>query len=352
MRSLVKYSLLALGLIAVLAATAQAAEPKKIAVEKLLTGLRNPTAVAVRPPVGGEPSEIFIAENGAGRVVKLSADGSKKAIDVIAGFPTARKSASSLRTSGVQSIQFLDHMRLVAVGSNDDDKPFVRLYEVPDSDSPVTADHAKQDIDPPTGDSTPAFDANTFFGIARTQPNDRVGDNLLLAAWRGDEPAGLVYAPVRAGTLSDTMHARLKGEKQDVDAGPIAVASSGYVVVANGEPGDSNAPAYLAFFSPLDRRSVLKVSVNLPNISALAYNPKTGNLYATNFQSSANTPAGVYRIDAANDEDARTCNTAKIAEVSRPISLSFDAGSTLYVAALGEEGKSNAGVLLKLTGDL
>jgi hypothetical protein len=352
MRFQPNYSLLALGFIASLAATTQSAEPKKIAVEKLLTGLQNPTAVAVRPPVAGEPAEVFVAENGAGRVIKLSGDDSKKAIDVIAGFPIPGKTTNAIRTNGVQSLYFLDQMRLVAVGGNDDDTPFVRLYEVPDSDSPVTADHAKQDIDPPTNDSTPAFDANTFFCIARTQPNDRVGDNLLLATWRGDEPAGLVYVPVRAGTLSETMHARLKGPKQDVDAGPITVSSSGYVVVANREKGDSDAPTYLAFFSPLDRRAVLKVTVNLRNISALAYSPKTGNLYAANYQSSANTPAGVYRIDAANEEDARTCNTVKIAEVSRPTSLSFTADGTLYVTALGEENQSNAGVLLKVTGDL
>lgn len=346
MRFLAKHPLLVFGLVAAFAAATYAAEPSKFAVDKLLTGLKNPTAVAVRPPIGSEPPEVFIAENGAGRVVKLSGADAKKGVDVIAGFPLPEKSSDSLRATGIQSLQFLDHSRLVVAGGNDDDKPFVRLYEVPDTNSPITAEHAKQDIDLPQGE------ANTFFGIARTQPNDRVGDNLLLAAWRGDQAAGLAYVPVRAGTLGETMQVRSRSAKQDVDAGPIAIASSGYVVVANRATTAADSPGYLAFFSPLERRAVFKVGISFRNIAALAYSPKSGNLYAANFQASDGTPAGIYRIDASNDKDSGSCTPVKIADIARPTALSFATDGTLYVVALGDAENQNAGLLMKITGDL
>src|SRR5215210_2855412 len=111
---------IALGLAWSICATAFGADTKTVAVEKVLTGLKNPNGVAIRPDGGGEAYEIFVVEHGAGRVVKVVSDKPEKRIDVVSGFPTPPANDDNHASAGVQSLYFLDHMRLVVAGRDDD----------------------------------------------------------------------------------------------------------------------------------------------------------------------------------------------------------------------------------------
>jgi hypothetical protein len=320
------------------------ADAPAIAVTKVLTGLKNARDVAVRPEGSGEAYEVFVAESGAGRVVKIRSGKPEKRINVVSGFSTKSANDESFSSGGVHSLRFLDHMRLVIAGGDDDGAPFVRLYELPEPESPLTADQHKQEAHVPESGKEPNLDAHVFHSIARTQPNDRVGDFLLVAAPIDGGSAGLVYVPVRSGTLGDAVPAQLKDANGKFQIGGITVGNSGYVVVATNALGDSSQPSRLAFFSPLDRRVVMQVPTDLQRIVALAYSPKSGNLFVANFPTTDDGRSGIYRIDRMNQPDASACIAVKIADVRSPTALAFAPDGALYVTTASD--------LQKLTGDL
>lgn len=323
-----------------------------VAVKKVLTGLKSPHGVAIRPDGSGKSYEVFVAESGAGRVVKIRSDNPEKRIDVVAGFSTKPENDDSLSSAGAHSLHFLDHMRLVIAGGDDDGAPFVRLYELPEPESPLTADQHKQEANVPETGKEPNFDVHVFRSMARTQPNDRVGDFLLVASPAAGESSGLVYVPVRSGTLGDAVPAQLKNAGGQFQIGGITVGNNGYVIVATNALGDSAQPSRLAFFSPLDRRIVMQVPTELRRIVTLAYNPKSGNLFVANSPSTDDGRAGIYRIDSISQSGAISCNAVNVADVRSPTALAFAPDGTLYVTTTSDSNGKNAGALLKITGDL
>lgn len=111
---------IALGLAWSFVSIAFCADTNAVAVEKVLTGLKNPHGVAVRPDGSGESYEVFVAESGAGRVFKILSSKPEKRVDVVSGFSTKPASDDSLTTAGAHSLHFLDHMRLVIAGGDED----------------------------------------------------------------------------------------------------------------------------------------------------------------------------------------------------------------------------------------
>jgi len=332
-----------LGVLGGLIRVAAAADADQPTIEKVLTSLKNPRGVAIRPDSAGEPYEIFVAESGAGRIIKVASANPKK-IEAVVGFPAPAD--GHFNSPGIQSLQFLDRTRLVVAG-DDDGVPFVRLYELPETDTPLTAEHPKQDIQVPGSDETAS--ARTLRGIARSQPNDRVGDILVIIAWNNGKTTGLVSAPVRAGTLGDAVP--LVDASPDLDANAIAVGAKGHIVVASSSDSERDRSAQLKFLNPLDRRNVMQLPVELSRIVALAYSPRSGNLYAANFPTQGDGKSGIYRIDDAGQRGAPACTATKIADIRHPTALAFAADGTLYVTSSGNPNTEDAGALVKVTGD-
>ena len=259
----------------------------------------------------------------------------------------------NLQSPGVQSLRFLDHTRLVVGGGDEDGKPFARLYELPESNKPLTADQHKQDVELPLGDAEQQTEARTLRGIVRTRPNNQVGDLLIVAAAGDQGPAGLMFIPVRAGTLEGAVVDPAVA-RDVVEAGGISVSNNGYIVVAGASHTNGNRSSAIRFLNPLNRHVVMQVSVDLRRIVALAYSPKSGNLYAANFPTPDDGHSGVYRLDEAGEPGAPACAAVKIAGVRRPTALAFDPHGALYVTALSESARTtpDTGLLVKLTGDL
>ena len=316
-----------------------------VTTKKVLSGLNHPTSIAIRPESGTDTYEVFLAEGGAGRVTKFRSDKPEKRTDVVAGFSTKP-------AAGVQSLYFLDHLRLVVAGGDEDSAPFVRLYELPDSESPLTVDQHKDEAKLPESGTEPRLDAPAFRQLVRTRANDRVGDYLIAAAAGAGESADLIYVPVRSGALGDVVPASLKNGSDNFQVDALAVAENGYVAVAIRLAGDSVGPSRLAFFNPLDRRVVMQMPSGLRNVVALAYSPKSGNLYAANAPANDDSKAGIYRIDSATGGSTPACKAVKVADIRHATALTFAADNTLYVATLDSAKDSNSGTLVKLTGDL
>lgn len=337
--------LLSFAFASLLSSALVASDTANVTTKKVLSGLGHPTSIAIRPESGTDTYEVFVAEGGAGRITKFRSDKPEKRADVVAGFSTKP-------AAGAQSLYFLDHLRLVVAGGDEDGVPFVRLYELPDSESPLTVDQHKDEAKLPEGGTEPHLETRTFRQLVRTRANDRVGDYLIAAIPGESDSADLAYVPVRSGALGDVRPASLKNASANVQVDALAVAENGHVTVAIRLAGDSDGPSQLAFFNPLDRRIVMQMPSGLRNIVALAYSPKSGNLYAANAPGNDGAKPGIYRIDSATGGSTPACKAVKIADVRDATALVFAADNTLYVATSGSAKDSSGGSLLKLSGDL
>src|SRR4051812_30568428 len=187
---------IALGLVCSFGSVAFAADANAVTVKKVLTGLNNPHCIGVRPDGSDEAYEVFVAESGAGRVIKTRSEGLQKRIDVVSGFSTKPVNDDSFSSPGVYSLHFLDHMRLVVAGGDDNGAPFVRIYELPEPESPLTADQHKQEVNMLESSKEPKFEAHVFRSIARTKYNGRLGDFLLVSAPADRGSTTLIFIPV------------------------------------------------------------------------------------------------------------------------------------------------------------
>jgi hypothetical protein len=314
-------------------------------VEKIIGNLNGPCALAVRPG-RSDPIEVFVAECGTGRVIKLTANKSDSNQEVIAGFApqtTDNKSVDKPSVAGIQSLFFLDRTRLVVAGG-DHAKPFIRLYEIGDSNASLKAEDFKQEVKLPSDDNR-AESIHCFHDLARTQPNDKVADVLVTAAMGDRESAGLWKVAVRANTLGDIgQFGGAKAGDNTTAVGGIAVGNPGYVAIIRGSKSDPKQANVLQFLNPVDGRVIFQINTDLQRIVALAYSPATGNLFAADAAS-----GGIYRLDDASELGKPACKAIRVADVERPTAVGFTTDGTLYVTALGDG--DNNGTLLKLTGE-
>ncbi|HJQ81780.1 MAG TPA: hypothetical protein VJ828_17580, partial [Lacipirellulaceae bacterium] len=110
----------------------------EVSVETVLTGLSHPASVAIRPGGTAERYEVFVADSGAQRVVKISSNNPGRSTDVITGFPDASATGKRLTKGNPFCLLFLDEKHLVAgiAGA----PPELRLYELTEADTPLDAD--------------------------------------------------------------------------------------------------------------------------------------------------------------------------------------------------------------------
>ena len=320
-----------------------------IAVETLLNGLKNPCGVAIRPGESTERYEIFVADSGAGRIIRLKNDAEESSpVDVITGFPLSNLGDTGLSV-GPMGLLFLDRRRLV-VGASGDAAATVRLFELEDEAVALPADSAKQQI---TWKAEQA-NFNHVYAIARTRANDIVRDALVVTCFDNALSGDVGTIVLRADTLIELalLNASKAGTESNSPAA-ITIGDGGYIVVGLigklRQPHDSR----LAFHHPASGAGLMELSTELNDILALAYSPSTGNLYAADAAWTDPKNGGVFRIDAANEPSALKSVSVKIADAVRPSGLAFGPDGALYVTAFGDPDETNsAGVLLRITGDL
>lgn len=288
-----------------------------------LRGLNRPCGIVFLPGGTADRFDVFVAETGAGRVVRWSTAGSERPVEVIQGFEVPEE-FDRFAPLGPVSLVFLDPGMLVVGASTADGGALVRSYELSD-DEPLDAS-ADQAVGSPGAKSV-------CLSLTRTRANEFVADALVLA----------IHAGGHGDVLKSRVQAGIVGQprpflKSDLTVPPLSVVTSptGRIVVAG-------AKGELTFYNPIDAHAELRLPTNLKHMVGLAYSPTTDNLYAADFEQ------GIYRIDDVSQPGGPACKPVRVADVQQASALAFAPDGSLYFVTFGD-GKN--GTLQVLPGNL
>ena len=316
-----------------------AAEPK---VETVLEGLINPCGVAIQPETG----VVFVSDSGAGKVLRV-VDG--KAQDVITGSPKDLYGKGPKYEIGPLGIAFFDKGTLVVGdGGFVDGKEFVRVFSVPEAGKTLDYDKDAKSKAGPVEATDDLKPEGNFYGLAVTKSAVYVTSN-------GDDTKGWVLRMTVEGTKFGKLERWLATkEAVNVDA-PVGITVSPRGELVVGQMGEVNMPndSLLTFYSASTGKKLLNLETNLYDITGLAYHPKTGLLYATDFAWMEPKEAGLYRIDRGAKEGNAPIKVTKVVSLEKPTAMAFAPDGALYVTTIGapgeEETAAKTGKLVKVT---
>jgi hypothetical protein len=332
-----------------LIALPRACATDNFAVETIFTGLKNPCGVAIRPGESTDRYEIFVADSGAGRIIRLTSDAPQTGpVEVVTGFALSQLGDINL-TVGPTGLLFLDCRRMV-VGVSGDDGASVRLFELAEGAAALAADSPKQQIKL----KSDRGGLNHAYAIARTQANETVRDALVITCFDNDSSGDVRTIILRADVLTElTLLTASKVQSEITFPAAVAIGDGGYIVVGWIGSLRTRRDSRLTFYNPVNGATLMELSTDLHDIQSLAYSPRTGNLYAADAAWMEPKDGGLFRVDAANEPGAFKCVAVKVADVKHPSALAFGPDGALYITAVGDPGENNSqGVLLRVTGDL
>ncbi len=326
------------------AATAQPQIP--VQVETVVSGLTNPSGVAVQPR-DDQQTQVYVSDSGAQRVVKFDAQNPSEVQPVITDFPKDIYGKGPKYDIGPLGLAFINQDTLVVGGGGQPDgEELLRVYALPQNGGPIKAEDMKTALGPiKPGEQSKSGEGN-FYGVAVTPQAIYVTSN-------GDDTKGWVAkAELTGDTASSYGPYIATKEATGVDA-PVGVAINrkGHIVI--GQMGEISLPgdSLLTFYSPKTGKMLMNLETGLHDIVALAYSP-TGRLYALDFAWLDTKQGALYRLD---DDGMGGVRTVKVTDLDKPTAMAFAPDGTLYVTVFGtaDDGSTQgSGQVLKITGKL
>lgn len=341
------------GLVTIISICARVAiaadDDERLRVEPLATGLVNPTAVAVHAASG----DLFVAESGAGRIIRVKPAEPHTITPVIDGFPTSRFGDGPSFQIGPLGLAFVDRSTLaVGEGGQANGSEVVRLYILPDEPKPLKHAESKHVLGPIFARSDSATGEGDFYALAAAA-------GALYVAGHGDDTKGWIWradmSNLPAAELKPFIATKVERKRDAPTA--LAISARGELVVAHmgelNEPRDSR----ISFYHGTSGKKLLSLDTGLHDITGLAYEPSSGWLFAVDFAWSDPTAGGLYRLDMDVRSGRQAIKAVKLQSLRRPTALAIPSNGIAYVTTLdGEVGATtspaaNAGKLLKISGD-
>jgi hypothetical protein len=329
-------------------ALAQSAEDESanFSTEMVLSGLDSPWGLAIRAGRGkAGPHELFLAESGAGRVIRVTTDQPGKVRDVVVGFPVSASTTSSAIHTGPLGLAFLTRTKLLVtgVGGNAGQRE-VRVYVLPGDDAELAADSydhlasaARSGAELRDLWAVVTSPAAAYFTAGGVQGEGWIFQAKLEA--NRLEALRPFVSPRRGGDLMNPAGITLT----PADRPP-------FLVVADEGSFDTPHDSRLIFYTLETGSLALRLSTGLDDVTALAYSP-SGQLYALDRARNETGQGGVYRLDDVRHEGRQACRAVKIAAVVSGVSMAFAPDGALYVTSLGKGENSKQGALTKITGE-
>ena len=313
----------------------------------VLSGLDNPRGIAVQPGTG----VLFIAESGAGQVVRFDPNSDKAATPVIVGSPLDTTSQPPLRNIGPLGLAFLGRDTLL-VGDGGQKLGFdtVRAYSISAGGEALKYDAPAAIAGPiQPNDDTKTGEGNFNALVLPTGAAAFVTSS-------GDETKGwILRCTLTAGKPTDLKPSIDTASLVGVEA-PMAITMErgGNLVVANVGKFAGAKDSVLSFFNPATGRLLMKMDTGLYDIMGLAYSPKTNLLYAVDLAWTKPGEGGLYRLDATTLADgSQGAKAVKIATLDKPTALATAPDGTLYVTLMGtfrDGDRAKPGQVVKFSG--
>lgn len=308
--------------------TASASAQDEVKATKLEKELNNPSGVVVHPKSG----HVYISSASGVLHYKPGKKGETELHTEIGGYGNDVYGKGPKYNIGPLGVAFLNGNHLVVGdGSRPDGEELVRIFKISTEEhSEQKETDAVQTLGPITKSELTVKGEGNFYGVA-------VGAGAVFVTCNGDDTKGWVAkAEIKGGKVGELKPFISTKEATEVDA-PVAITVSpdakSVVVGQGGEvgvPGD----ALLTFYDPASGKLQKSVETGLSDITGLAYSPKTGKLYATDFSWAAPDDAGLFEIDPESG-DAK-----KIIALEKPTGLAFDKRGRLYITEFGADGES------------
>ena len=306
-----------------------APEAPAITPEVLVTNLENPSGLAIH----SENGHVFIASRYG--VYRYTPDTHKAYLEVI-GYPEDIYGKGPKYTVGPLGLAFLDKEHLVVGdGSRPDGEELVRVYKVPGAppETPQQEAKAAYTLGPlPKGEKTAKGEGN-FYGVA-------VGGGAIFITCNGDDTKGwIAKAPIadgKPGTLELSIATK---EATEVDAPVPAIFSPDGTELVVGQMGEMNVAgdSLLTTYDPKTGELKKSYKTGLSDIAGLAYSPKTGSLYATDFSWVDPSQGGLFRLVIEGDE----VKAEKVLTLDKPAAIAFGKDGKLYLTTFGTGEKDS-----------
>ena len=318
--------------LAIVAAFAASANAQELTAKVLVVNLENPCGVAVHPGTG----DVFVASmHGVYRYKPNEKDREKKIhlefINSVWATPDIY-GKGPMYNIGPLGLAFMDDNHLVVGdGSRKDGEEQVRIYKIDAEDKahePFKEDSAAFTLGPIKAGEQSAQGEGNFYGVA-------VGAGAIFVTSNGDDTKGWILksaiADGKPGPLTPTIATKVATE---VDAPvPIVFTPDGKELVV-GQQGEVAAPpldSLLTFYDPADGKLKRKLKANLNDLAGLAYSPKTGKLYGTDFSWSDTTKGGLFELVIEGEE----VKPVKKLSLDKPTAIAFDKEGKLYITVFG-----------------
>ena len=320
-------------------------DPPAVKSDVLLTGLDRPWSVAVQPST----ADLFIAETGAGRVVRykqgfagtLRPAKDVTPVEVIVGFEAPSRDQEPFDPIGVLSIDFFNHEELVVIQRGAEPaRDFLGSYKIVPGGKVLQPDAAKPKL---TGPSLKP-DAPGMFSLVST-----AAAIYLTSGFEG--PADAIFrAELKDSIPTDP---QVFGKVDWAASGMsrptgITISPRGELVIAcAGQIGGTDSS--IAFVNSISGQLLMNLATGLSDTCAVAYSSKTGHLYVLDV--AWDEPSGgLFRLDAALIDGKPGVRAVKILQLERPTAMAFWPDGTLYVTTHGPA--AGEGQLLRIMGGL